>query len=136
MLRILLPSANSFGAAPRNISAEFADRLGLAMILSIDSGVFHSERLADDVVKYLLAGADVVMTTSAILEHGTGHMRTLVSGLTEWLDRRDLTDLAHVRGLLSQGKVSNPEAYERANYIKVLQSYHPLGHQIAAQRQA
>ncbi len=78
---------------------------------------------ADDVVKYLLSGADVVMTTSAILEHGTGHMRTLLDGLTDWLDRREMADLAHVRGLLSQGKIRNPEAYERANYIKVLQSY-------------
>jgi dihydroorotate dehydrogenase (fumarate) len=83
---------------------------------------------ADDVVKYLLAGADVVMTTSAILEHGTGHMRTLLDGLTDWLDRREMADLAHVRGLLSQGKIRNPEAYERANYIKVLQSYHAPRH--------
>jgi dihydroorotate dehydrogenase (fumarate) len=83
---------------------------------------------ADDVVKYLLSGADVVMTTSAILEHGTGHMRTLLDGLTDWLDRREMADLAHVRGLLSQGKIRNPEAYERANYIKVLQSYHAPRH--------
>jgi dihydroorotate dehydrogenase (fumarate) len=41
----------------------------------------------DDVVKYLLAGADVVMTTSALLEHGIGHMRALVEGLDDWLEQ-------------------------------------------------
>lgn len=77
----------------------------------------------DDVVKYLLAGADVVMTTSALLERGVGHMRTLVDGLTEWLDQRDMASLSRIRGLLSQGKIKNPEEYERANYIKILQGY-------------
>jgi dihydroorotate dehydrogenase (fumarate) len=79
----------------------------------------------DDVVKYLLAGADVVMTTSALLEHGVSHMRILVDGLTEWLEHRDMENLASVRGLLSQAKIPNPEEYERANYIKILQGYEP-----------
>jgi dihydroorotate dehydrogenase (fumarate) len=83
---------------------------------------------ADDVVKYLLAGADVVMTTSALLERGVSHMRVLVDGLTEWLERRDMENLARVRGLLSQAKIPNPEDYERANYIKILQGYAPLAH--------
>jgi dihydroorotate dehydrogenase (fumarate) len=78
---------------------------------------------ADDVVKYLLAGADVVMTTSALLEHGVEHMRVLVDGLAEWLDQRGMTSVGRIRGLLSQGRIDNPEAYERANYIKILQGY-------------
>lgn len=78
---------------------------------------------ADDVVKYLLAGADVVMTTSALLEHGVGHMRSLVDGLSEWLEHRNVETVSRIRGLLSQGKIKNPEAYERANYIKILQGY-------------
>jgi dihydroorotate dehydrogenase (fumarate) len=80
---------------------------------------------ADDVVKYLLAGADVVMTTSALLKHGVGHMRGLVDGLTEWLEHRDM-ELSRARGLLSQAKIQNPEDYERANYIKILQGYTAL----------
>jgi dihydroorotate dehydrogenase (fumarate) len=82
---------------------------------------------ADDVVKYLLAGADVVMTTSALLEHGVGHMRGLVDGLAEWLDQRGMASVGRIRGLLSQGRIDNPEAYERANYIKILQSYEVRG---------
>lgn len=78
---------------------------------------------ADDVVKYILAGADVVMTTSALLKHGPEHMKVLVEGLAEWLRARNLTSPDAVRGKLSHAKVENPEAYERANYIKVLQGF-------------
>jgi hypothetical protein len=46
----------------------------------------------DDVVKYLLAGADAVMTASALLQHGVGHMRMLVDRLSDWLERRDMDD--------------------------------------------
>ena len=78
---------------------------------------------ANDVVKYLLAGADVVMTTSALLEHGPQHMRTLVDGLTDWLDQRDMASLEPMRGLMSHGKIHSPEDYERANYIKIIQGH-------------
>ena len=78
---------------------------------------------ADEVVKYLLAGADVVMTTSALLRHGVGHMKVLLDGLKSWLGTRDLHSLDRVRGRLSQCQIANPAAFARANYIRVLQSY-------------
>ena len=78
---------------------------------------------ADDVVKYLLAGADVVMTTSALLAHGVAYMRTLVYGLERWLERREMADLGRIRGMLSQRYIAHPEDYQRANYIKILQRY-------------
>jgi dihydroorotate dehydrogenase (fumarate) len=87
--------------------------------LAASTGVHTS----DDVVKYLLAGADVVMTTSALLENGVKHMRTLAGGLAEWLQQRDMQSVSCIRGLLSHGKIRNPEEYERANYIKILQGY-------------
>jgi len=77
----------------------------------------------EDVVKYLLAGADVVMTTSALLRHGLGHMRVLVDGLAEWLAARGAASPDAIRGRLSHRNVREPEAYERANYIRVLQSF-------------
>ncbi len=78
---------------------------------------------ADDAVKYLLAGADVIMTTSALLRYGPAHMQVLVDGLSDWLSARSIASPDDVRGKLSHAKVANPEAYERANYIKVLQGY-------------
>ena len=77
----------------------------------------------DDVVKYLLAGADVVMTTSALLRHGVDHMATLVDGLGDWLSARGLASPADIRGKMSHARIADPLAYERANYIKVLQEF-------------
>jgi len=77
----------------------------------------------EDVVKYLLVGADVVMTTSALLRHGLGHMKVLVDGLAEWLAARGATSPEAIRGRLSRRNAREPEAYERANYIRVLQSF-------------
>ena len=79
-----------------------------------------------EVVKYLLAGADVVMTASALLRHGPGHLRTLVTGLDDWLDARRVATVAQLRGSMSQANVREPERFERASYIRVLQGWrHP-----------
>jgi dihydroorotate dehydrogenase (fumarate) len=78
---------------------------------------------AEEVVKYLLVGADVVMTTSSLLRQGPGHMATLLAGLEKWLDARGFTSLKHVRGIMSQRSLRDPQAFERANYIKILQGY-------------
>ena len=78
---------------------------------------------ADEVVKYLLVGADVVMTTSALLRHGVGHMGVLLDGLRTWLAARELTSVASVRGLLSHARLARPETLERANYLRILQDY-------------
>lgn len=97
--------------------AVLAGRVNLSLAAS--TGV----ATADDVVKYLLVGADVVMTTSALLRHGVGHMGVLLEGLNAWMAAREFSSLAEVRGILSQRKVRDPQAFERANYIKILQGY-------------
>lgn len=79
---------------------------------------------ADQVFKYLLAGADTVMTTSSLLRHGVKHMRALVDGLSELLVSRELDSLASIRGRMSQKNHKDPTAFERANYIHMLQGYH------------
>lgn len=89
--------------------------------LAASTGVESS----DEVIKYLLAGADVVMTTSALLRHGADHVGTLVAGLAEWLKSHD-TSLSDVRGKMSQRMLKDPVVYERANYIKILQTW-PTG---------
>jgi dihydroorotate dehydrogenase (fumarate) len=78
---------------------------------------------AEQVIKYLLAGADAVMTTSALLRHGVSHMKTLVDGLSQWLEAREIGSLASIRGKLSQQNVRDPAAFERANYVEILQGW-------------
>lgn len=78
---------------------------------------------AEQVVKYLLAGADVVMTASALLRHGIGHMRTLLDGLTAWFEARDVATIGEIRGRMSRQRLGDPTAFERANYIGILHGW-------------
>ncbi len=75
------------------------------------------------VVKYLMAGADIVMTTSAVLRHGPGHLRTLREGLRDWLSARGYSDIAQLRGSMSRGKVADPSAFERASYVQSIEAF-------------
>jgi dihydroorotate dehydrogenase (fumarate) len=78
---------------------------------------------AGEVIKYLMAGADVAMTTSSLLRHGPGHLGTLVDGMSRWMERRGYESVGQMKGSMSQAKVADPTAFERANYIKVLENY-------------
>lgn len=78
---------------------------------------------ATEAIKYVLAGADAVMTTSALLRNGAGYARTLCNGMSEWMERRDYESVRQMKGSMSQQKVADPSAFERANYIKILESY-------------
>ena len=90
-------------------------RASLAASTGVDS--------ANEVIKYLLAGADIVMSTSALLRRGIAHMKALGDGLKDWLAARDLNTLDRIRGRLSQRNVADPTAFTRANYIRILQGY-------------
>lgn len=85
--------------------------------LAASTGVDTSEQ----VVKYLLAGADVVMTTSALLRHGIPHMRSLLTGLAEWLEERGIESIAAVRGQMSEHLAEEMSAYGRVSRIRALQ---------------
>jgi dihydroorotate dehydrogenase (fumarate) len=87
--------------------------------LAATTGV-HSR---DEALKYLMAGADAVMATSALLKNGPSHLDTLVDGLSQWMERRGYESVAQMKGSMSQKNVADPQAFERANYIKVLESY-------------
>jgi dihydroorotate dehydrogenase (fumarate) len=77
-----------------------------------------------EVVKYLLAGADIVMTASALLRNGPAYSGKLVSGLKHWMEEHGFVSLQQMRGVMSHAKAADPTAFERANYIKTLESYH------------
>ena len=87
--------------------------------MAITGGV-HS---AEDIVKSMMAGARVAMMTSAILENGIGHVKQLVFELKHWLEEHEYQSIHQMRGSMSSRKVSDPTAFERANYMRVLGSY-------------
>ncbi len=74
----------------------------------------------DDVAKYILSGADVVMTTSSLVRYGVAHATNLIRGLEDWLDGRSLT-LDRARGMLAVPKDVSASQYERAGYVSALQ---------------
>lgn len=76
--------------------------------------------LPEDVVKYILAGADVVCTTSSLVRRGPAYAGELVRGLEAWLDQRSLS-LDAARGLLSVPQEADADAYERAGYVAALE---------------
>jgi dihydroorotate dehydrogenase (fumarate) len=70
-----------------------------------------------DVVKYLLAGADVVQSASALLRHGPEYAGVLLEGLREWMSRKGYQALDEVRGLLAAPPADDWAARERADYV-------------------
>lgn len=87
--------------------------------LAISTGIHTHE----DVLKGIMAGANVTMMASALLQHGPGHIKKVLHNLNLWLDQRGYEDMSIVRGCMSQMDVSVPEAFERASYIKTLNSW-------------
>lgn len=80
---------------------------------------------ADDVVKAILAGANVAMMASALLANGPAHISSVLDEVGTWLADRDYESTNQARGSLSQHAVPNPAAFERSNYAKTLASYRP-----------
>jgi dihydroorotate dehydrogenase (fumarate) len=78
---------------------------------------------AEDVLKLLLAGADIVMCASALLKHGPGHITTLLRGIEQWMTEREYESVKQLKGSLSQRACPDPAAFERSNYMKALKSY-------------
>jgi dihydroorotate dehydrogenase (fumarate) len=87
--------------------------------LAATTGV-HSGR---DAAKFLLAGADAVMTASALLKNGIGHLGAMLDELRTWMASKEYASVSEMKGAMSQRAVENPAAFERANYIKILEEY-------------
>jgi dihydroorotate dehydrogenase (fumarate) len=87
--------------------------------LALTTGV-HT---AEDALKGLLVGADVVMMASALLHEGAPHVRTVLDGMTAWLDEHGYASVDELRGSMSMRNVPNPVAFARANYAKLVTSF-------------
>lgn len=77
-----------------------------------------------DAVKAVMAGAAGVQVVSALLRHGPEHLRTIRHDLARWLAEHEYERLETARGSLSLHRCPDPAAYERANYVHLLQSWH------------
>lgn len=91
--------------------------------IDVDLAATTGVHSAEEVVKLVLAGADVAMVASALLQLGPGHLATMTDGLRAWLWTNEYKSVAQARGSLSQRNSPDPGAFERANYMKSLISY-------------
>ena len=76
---------------------------------------------AIEVIKYILAGADVAMTASSLYKNGIPYIKIMNKELQDWMFRMGFDDINAFKGTMSQQNISDPSAYERANYIKILE---------------
>jgi dihydroorotate dehydrogenase (fumarate) len=91
----------------------------LTCSLAATSGVHGGQ----DVAKALLVGADVAMTTSALLHHGPAHIETMEEELVSWMVDNEYTSVDQLRGSVRREAAANPEAFERSNYARTLSSW-------------
>ncbi len=87
--------------------------------LALTTGV-HS---AQDVLKSMMAGARVAMLTSELLKNGVGRVAEILADMQTWMESYEYTSIKQMQGSMSQQAVAEPAAFERANYMKALQSF-------------
>jgi len=88
-------------------------KLSLAATTGVQSAV--------EVIKYLLAGADIVMTASSLYKNGIPYLKTMNMELQDWMYINGFESIDSFRGNMSQQNIADPTAYQRANYIKILE---------------
>ncbi|MGR8932634.1 MAG: dihydroorotate dehydrogenase-like protein [Gammaproteobacteria bacterium] len=93
----------------------------VSMSLAVTGG-FHE---TPDVIKALLAGADVVHLCSVLLKDGIGRLTEIRDELQQWLEEHEYQSISQMKGSVSHKHAIDPSAYERANYVQVLDSYTP-----------
>lgn len=108
-------------------SAEALERIRWIALLSkkIDlsfaaTGGFHS---VEDVLKAMLAGADAVYLCSALLQHGSSHIKELLVAMQDWLQKKEYESISQLKGSLCSEHSEDAITYERGNYLSVLRSY-------------
>lgn len=87
--------------------------------LAATSGIHNVQ----DVIKMLMAGADVTMMCSALLKNGPQHLGHVLADLNQWMLEHEYVSVSQMKGSMSQKSVADPAAFERANYMKALNTY-------------
>ena len=115
---LLLSSAQEMRLPLRFIAILYDHvRASLALTTGVES--------AEDIVKALMVGADVTMVCSTLLRHGPARVGVLLSGLREWMEEHEYESVRQMQGSMSHRSCSDPSAFERANYMRGLNSYRP-----------
>jgi len=93
--------------------------------LELDLAASGGVHRGTDVVRLLMAGASVTQVVAALLRHGPGRLATLEQELAVWMGEHDHPSVRALVGCMSQRRCPDPSEYERAQYLRVIQSYRP-----------
>lgn len=110
-------SSSTESLVPIRWTAILSGRVSCA--LGVSGGIHTSE----DVLKAVLAGADVTYMCSALLREGPEYLATVLREVSQWLDQHNYRSIKQIRGTASHRFTVNPTSYERTNYVHVLESY-------------
>jgi dihydroorotate dehydrogenase (fumarate) len=91
--------------------------------IKADMAITGGIHTAQDVLKAMMAGAQVAMMTSALLKRGIEYLATVLAELAAWMEEHEYESIRQMQGSMSQRSVAHPNAFLRANYLKVLSSY-------------
>lgn len=91
--------------------------------VDIDFALTSGVHTAEDLLKAMMAGAKVAMTASALLKKGPKRATKILNKLVNWMEENEYESIQQMQGSMSQKSVADPAALERANYMKVLNSY-------------
>ncbi len=93
--------------------------------VDVDFAITGGVHTYEDVLKGLMAGARVIMMASELLQRGVHRIGEIIEALTAWMEAHEYESVRQMQGSMSQQHVAEPTAFERANYMKVLQSWRP-----------
>lgn len=91
--------------------------------LQVDLALTSGAHTAEDVLKATMAGASVTMLASELLQKGVARIRSILTDMEQWMVGHEYQSVSQMKGSLSQQNVKEPAAFERANYMKVLNSF-------------
>jgi len=91
--------------------------------IEADFALTSGVHTAQDVLKAIMAGASVTMMASTLLVHGIGRLMHILEDLQAWMDEHEYASITEMKGSMSQRAVAEPAAFERANYLKTLNSF-------------
>src|SRR2546427_94010 len=91
--------------------------------IQADFALTSGVHTAQDVLKAMMAGANVAMMTSTLLTNGVGRLMHILNDLQEWMEEHEYVSIGQMRGSMSQQAVADPAAFERANYMRALSSF-------------
>lgn len=122
-----LENLNSLQVINKSTSKDLSETLRWSAILynKLDASLCASTGVSthEDILKAIMSGADAVQMVSAILKNGEAHIESVLNNLVAWMEEKEYVSIEQMKGSISLAHTSNPAAYQRANYMRILTDY-------------